>query len=153
MGYRSGQSSCPCFSCLFWPFWSNRKRGRGGSNTNAAALDGNCEIYGDADGVCSAGPRIVDQAKHIPEIGYQGMQEMTESAAKVLNASCVEFAKEKEIAIFVRHTDGIGSQTLVRKDAPRLPGVVVGVAHEESVSIGSMRGNDPSPVQDFYFGD
>ncbi len=120
--------------------------GRGGSDTTAAALaaalGGDCEIYGDVDGVYSADPRVVDRALHIPELGYQEMQEMAESGAKVLNASCVEFAKEKGIALFVRHTDGVGSQTLVRKDAPRLPGVVVGVAHEESVCVISMQNND-----------
>ena len=118
--------------------------GRGGSDTTAAALaaalGGDCEIYGDVDGVYSVDPRAVDQARHIPELGYQEMQEMAESGAKVLNASCVEFAKEKGIAIFVRQSDGVGSQTLVRKDAPRLPGEVVGVAHEESVFVISMPG-------------
>jgi len=114
--------------------------GRGGSDTTAvalaAALDAECcEIFGDVDGVYSADPALVEQASHIDDLGYAEMQELAESGARVLNATAVEFAKERGIAIFVRHADGSGSHTLVRKNAPRLPGVVVGIAHEESVVV------------------
>jgi aspartate kinase len=114
--------------------------GRGGSDTTAvalaAALDAEaCEIYGDVDGVYSADPKVIEDPRHIETLGYAEMQELAESGARVLNATAVEFAKEREIALLVRRADGQGGQTLVRKNAPRAPGVVVGIAHEESVIV------------------
>ena len=81
--------------------------GRGGSDTTAVALAAalnaeRCEIYSDVDGVYSTDPSIVKEAKHIPEISYEQMQEMSEAGAKVLNAQAVQFAKEKQIAIYAR---------------------------------------------------
>jgi aspartate kinase len=61
----------------------------------------------------------------------------------VLNATAVEFAKEREIALLVRRSDGQGSETVVRMHAPRAPGVVVGIAHEESVIVIASDGKDP----------
>ncbi|PIW99472.1 MAG: aspartate kinase, partial [Ignavibacteria bacterium CG_4_8_14_3_um_filter_37_9] len=83
--------------------------GRGGSDTSAvalaAALDAErCEIYSDVDGVYSTDPSIVKEAKHLPDISYQQMQEMSFAGAKVLNAQAVQFAKEANIAIYARST-------------------------------------------------
>jgi aspartate kinase len=65
---------------------------------------------------------------------------MAESGAKVLNAQAVEFAKEKGIAIYARATQGplpgpdpSTDGTVVRRDAPRMPGTVVGVASERDI--------------------
>ncbi|NMB76029.1 MAG: aspartate kinase [Myxococcales bacterium] len=124
--------------------------GRGGSDTTAvalaAALDGVCEIYGDVDGVYSADPKLVSAVRHIPDLGYAEMQEMAEHGAKVLNAAAVEFAKQSGIAIFVRRTDGTGSETIVRKFPPKAPGRVVGIAHEKSVRVISSA--DPGAITD-----
>jgi len=122
--------------------------GRGGSDTTAvalaAALDAEaCEIYGDVDGVYSADPKIIEDPRHIETLGYSEMQELAESGARVLNATAVEFAKEREIALLVRRADGQGGQTVLRKNAPRAPGVVVGIAHEESVIVIASDGKDP----------
>ena len=85
--------------------------GRGGSDTTAvamaAALNADyCEICSDVDGVYSADPRVVPDARRIGTMSYEEMQEMAESGAKVLNAQAVEFAKEKGIAIYARATNG-----------------------------------------------
>ncbi|MBI3931902.1 MAG: aspartate kinase [Acidobacteria bacterium] len=109
--------------------------GRGGSDTTAvalaAALDAEaCEIYSDVDGVYSADPRVVPDARRIAELSYEEMQELAESGAKVLNAQAVEFAKERGIALYARATRGGGGETVVRKSPPRAPGRVVGVASE-----------------------
>src|SRR5262245_12230850 len=121
--------------------------GRGGSDTTAvamaAALDAeHCEICSDVDGVYSADPRVVAAAHRIGTLSYEETQEMAESGAKVLNAQAVEFAKEKGIAIYARATSGPlpGSDpssdgTVVRRNAPRLPGTVVGVASERDVLV------------------
>ncbi len=119
--------------------------GRGGSDTTAvamaAALNAEyCEICSDVDGVYSADPRVVPAARRIGTLSYEETQEMAESGAKVLNAQAVEFAKERGIAIYARATGGplpgadpSADGTVVRRDAPRLPGSVVGVASERDV--------------------
>ncbi len=110
--------------------------GRGGSDTTAvalaAALDADCEIYSDVDGVYSADPRVVAEARRIAQLGYEEMQELAEAGARVLNAQAVEFAKERGIAIYARATAG-GGETIVRRFPPRLPGRVVGVASESGL--------------------
>ena len=121
--------------------------GRGGSDTTAvamaAALDAEyCEICSDVDGVYSADPRVVPTARRIGTLSYEETQEMAEAGAKVLNAQAVEFAKEKGIAIYARATksplpgaDPSADGTVVRRDAPRMPGDVVGVASERDVIV------------------
>ena len=101
--------------------------GRGGSDTTAVALAAaltaeRCEIYSDVDGVYSADPRSVPDARHLPELDFTTMQEMAESGAKVLHARAVEWAKQQKIAIHARKTDdfalnGTGKQTRVHEHA------------------------------------
>jgi len=119
--------------------------GRGGSDTTAvamaAALDAEfCEICSDVDGVYSADPRVVPAARRIGTMSYEETQEMAECGARVLNAQAVEFAKEKGIAIYARATRGplpgvdpSADGTVVRRNPPRLPGTVVGVASERDI--------------------
>src|SRR4029450_9389079 len=121
--------------------------GRGGSDTTAvamaAALDAEyCEICSDVDGVYSADPRVVPSAQRIGTLSYEETQEMAEAGAKVLNAQAVEFAKERGIAIYARATAGplpgadpSADGTVVRKNPPRMPGAVVGVASERAVLV------------------
>ena len=103
--------------------------GRGGSDTTAVALAAainadRCEIYSDVDGVYSADPSVVAEARHLPELSYPAMQEMSVAGAKVLNSQAVQFAKEKQIAIYARSTFDRSRETVVRRFAP---GKVVGV--------------------------
>ncbi|MBW2431308.1 MAG: aspartate kinase [Deltaproteobacteria bacterium] len=103
--------------------------GRGGSDTTAvalaAALDAErCEIYSDVDGVYSADPSIVSGPRHLPEISYPVMQEMSMAGAKVLHAGAVQFAKDKNIAIFARSAFNPGRETVIRRLSP---GTVIGV--------------------------
>ena len=101
--------------------------GRGGSDTTAVALAAalsadRCEIYSDVDGVYSADPRQVPEARHLPELDFTTMQEMAECGAKVLHARAVEWAKQQKIAIYARKTDdfalkGAGAQTRVDEHA------------------------------------
>jgi aspartate kinase len=121
--------------------------GRGGSDTTAvamaAALDAeSCEICSDVDGVYSADPRVVPEARRIGTLSYEETQELAEAGAKVLNAQAVEFAKEKGIAIYARATRGplpgpdpSSDGTVVRRSPPRMPGTVVGVASEQDVLV------------------
>jgi len=121
--------------------------GRGGSDTTAVAMAAAlgaeyCEICSDVDGVYTADPRVVPEARLIPALSYVETQELAESGAKVLNAQAVEFAKEAGIAIYARATasplpgtDPSSDGTVVRQGAPRMPGTVAGVASERDVVV------------------
>lgn len=81
--------------------------GRGGSDTTAVALSAAlnadvCEIYTDVDGVYTADPRIVHNAKKINYLSSEEMLEMSTSGAKILHPRCVEYAKRYEVLIHVR---------------------------------------------------
>jgi aspartate kinase len=81
--------------------------GRGASDTTAVALAAAlgadfCEIYTDVDGIFTADPRIVPQARQIPRISYEEMLEMAACGAKVLMLRCVEYARRYQIPIHVR---------------------------------------------------
>jgi aspartate kinase len=120
--------------------------GRGGSDTTAvalaAALDAEaCEIYSDVEGVYTADPRLVPDARRLAELSYEEMQELAESGAKVLNAQAVEFAKERGIAIYARSAHGGPGETVVRKLPPRAPGRVAGVASETGLVLVTARGD------------
>jgi aspartate kinase len=123
--------------------------GRGGSDTSAvalaAALDAErCEIYSDVDGVYSADPAVVADARHLPEISYPEMQEMSTAGAKVLNAHAVQFAKEKNIALYARSTFQPGRETIIRKMSPgKLLGVQA-VVREEQIERVRISGPDVS---------
>ena len=110
--------------------------GRGGSDTTAVALAAalsaeRCEIYSDVDGVYSADPRRVPDARHLPELDFDTMQEMAESGAKVLHARAVEWAKRQNIAIYARKTGdfalaGGGRETRVdQRKSPSARAVIV----------------------------
>ena len=90
--------------------------GRGGSDTTAvalaAALGADCEIYSDVDGVYTADPRVVPEARRLTELSYEEMQELAEAGAKVLNAQAVEFAKDRGIALYARASSGEPGETL-----------------------------------------
>ena len=126
--------------------------GRGGSDTTAVAMAAAlgaeyCEICSDVEGVYTADPRVVPGAQRIGALSYEETQELAEAGAKVLNAQAVEFAKEKGIAIYARATasalpgaDPSADGTVVRRDAPRAPGTVAGVASERDLLVLQARG-------------
>jgi len=109
--------------------------GRGGSDTTAVALTAalgaeRCEIYSDVDGIYSADPRSVQDARHLPSIDYDTMQEMAESGAKVLNARAVDWAKRHGVVIHARKTADFaehraGRETLVQASSAARVAIVV----------------------------
>jgi aspartate kinase len=125
--------------------------GRGGSDTTAVALAAalgaeRCEIYSDVEGVFTADPRVVADARHLPEIGYEELQEMAQSGAKVLNAQAVEFAKRARIAIHARSTalPYPGSkETIVREVPRRAVSAVRAVASDQAIVRGRAAGGSP----------
>ncbi|WVU11621.1 aspartate kinase [Natranaerobius thermophilus JW/NM-WN-LF] len=93
--------------------------GRGGSDTTAvaiaAALDAvKCNICTDTDGVYSADPRIVPNAKKLSEISYDEMLEMAVLGAKVLHPRSVELARNYNITLEVRSSAKLEQGTIVK---------------------------------------
>lgn len=124
--------------------------GRGGSDTTAVALAAAlgaswCEICSDVDGVYSADPRVVGDARKLEELGYEEMQTLAESGARVLNATAVEFAREKGIALYARSTFASGEGTLVRLDRPDAGRRVQAVASDDDVLL--LRLVDATPAE------
>ena len=112
--------------------------GRGGSDTSAVALAAalnaeRCEIYSDVDGVYTTDPNIVKDAKHLPEISYQQIQEMSEAGAKVLNAQAVQFAKEAKIALYARDTFNPGKETIIKDVSKKELSGVLSVVYEKEI--------------------
>ncbi|MCW3813188.1 aspartate kinase [Micromonospora sp. DR5-3] len=114
--------------------------GRGGSDTTAvalaAALDADvCEIYTDVDGVFSADPRIVPNARHIKHITYEEMLELAACGAKVLHLRSVEYARRAGLPIHVRSSYSTNTGTMVTgsmEDLPVEQALITGVAHDRS---------------------
>src|SRR3954469_6067716 len=109
--------------------------GRGGSDTTAvalaAALGGEvCEIYTDVDGVFTADPRIVPEARKLPIVSYEEMLEMASSGAKVLQLRSVEYARNHGVRIHCRSSFKEGTGTLVlAEDATMEQPMVTAVTH------------------------
>ncbi len=80
--------------------------GRGGSDTTAVALAASlgadvCQIYTDVEGVCTADPRLVPEARHLAEIGYEEMLELASYGARVMHPRAVELGELFNIPILV----------------------------------------------------
>jgi aspartate kinase len=112
--------------------------GRGGSDTTAvaiaAALDAEiCEIYTDVEGVFTADPRIVPDARKMDRVSYDEMLEMASLGAKVLHGRSVEFAKKYNVPLVVRSSFNRSPGTLVTKEDGDMEKIVVtGVTHDKN---------------------
>jgi len=104
--------------------------GRGGSDTTAVALAAAlsaevCEIYTDVDGVYTADPNLVPDARRLRKISYDEMLEMASLGAKVLQTRSVEVAKIYHVPVLVKSTFQEGEGTLVTREDAELEKVVV----------------------------
>jgi aspartate kinase len=108
--------------------------GRGGSDLTAIALAAplkadKCEIYTDVDGVYTADPRVVKNAKKLDEISYDEMLELASSGSKVMQSRSVEFAKKFGVVFEVRSSFNHNPGTIVKEEVAYMEKVVVrGVA-------------------------
>lgn len=115
--------------------------GRGGSDTTAVALaatlKARCDIYTDVDGVLTADPRAIENAKKINNISYDEMLEFASMGAKVLHNRCVEIAKENNTELYVRtiFEDGTPSKGTEISDTKNLETFSInGVTKDDNVS-------------------
>ena len=122
--------------------------GRGGSDTTAvaiaASLNTRCDIYTDVDGVLTADPRSIENAKKINNISYDEMLEFASMGAKVLHNRCVEIAKNYDIDLRVRTVkDGNPTKGTRVSDTKNLETYSInGVTRDSDVCKVSVFGNE-----------
>jgi aspartate kinase len=111
--------------------------GRGGSDLTAVAIAAaikadKCEIYTDVDGVYTADPRVVKDARKLPEISYDEMLELASAGSKVMQSRSVEFAKKYGVVFEVRSSFNHNPGTLVKEEVAYMEQVVVrGIAADK----------------------
>ncbi|MAJ24234.1 MAG: aspartate kinase [Rickettsiales bacterium] len=115
--------------------------GRGGSDTTAVALAASlkakrCDIYTDVDGVYSADPRIVKEAKKINEINYEEMLELSSLGAKVLHTRSVQLALKYNINLQVLSSFTGKKGTMLKKKNVNLEKQIIrGIAHSSNETL------------------
>lgn len=124
--------------------------GRGGSDTTAVALAAalhadKCEIYTDVDGVYTADPRIVPNARKIEEITYDEMLELATSGAKVLHNRSVEMAKKYGVELVVRSSLNTEEGTVVKEEVEVEKMLITGVAADKNTARISVMGIEDKP--------
>lgn len=121
--------------------------GRGGSDLTAMALAAAlkadvCEIYTDVEGVYTTDPRVVKDARKLPEISYDEMLELAGSGAQVMQGRSVEVAKKYNVVFEVRSTFSEARGTRVHQEVSQMEDVVVsGIAfdrHQAKISVGDV---------------
>ena len=124
--------------------------GRGGSDTTAVALAAVlhadlCEIYTDVDGVYTADPRIVKEARKLPEITYDEMLELATAGAKVLHNRSVEMAKKYSVPMVVRSSLNESEGTVVKEVVKMEKMLITGVAADKNTARISVIGVEDRP--------
>lgn len=124
--------------------------GRGGSDTTAVALAAalradKCEIYTDVDGIYTADPRIVKNARKLDVINYDEMLELASLGAKVLHNRSVEMAKKYNVELVVRSSLNYSEGTVVKEGANMEKLLVTGVAADRNTARISAIGVQDKP--------
>lgn len=125
--------------------------GRGGSDTTAVALAvalkaKQCYIYSDVDGIYSADPNKVEQAKKLKNISYEEMYALASEGAKVLHDRCVEMAERNNVPVITGSTfndnpgteitqklEASGIKSIVKKDVSRISVVGFGISSKDDI--------------------
>ncbi len=111
--------------------------GRGGSDTTAVAMAAalqadECHIYTDVDGVYTADPRIVSQARRLERITYEEMLELASLGSKVLQIRSVEFASKYNVNLRVLSSFKEGAGTLIAEEVEGMEQALIsGIAHNK----------------------
>src|SRR5919204_486600 len=119
--------------------------GRGGSDPTAVALAcalsaERCDIYTDVDGIYTADPRIVPNARKLDEVGYEEMLELAQLGARVMHARAVELGELYDMPIYVASSFSDTPGTLIHRDGDttempmEIRKNVRGIAHDMDVA-------------------
>lgn len=124
--------------------------GRGGSDTSAVAIAAAmradlCQIYTDVDGVYTADPRKIPDARKLDEITYNEMLELATSGAQVLNNRSVEMAKKYNVEMEVLSSITRAAGTKVKEVTKMEKMLIKGVAKDDSVARVALVGVPDNP--------
>lgn len=124
--------------------------GRGGSDTTAVALAAAlhadaCEIYTDVEGVYTADPRVVPNARKLKEITYDEMLELATLGARVLHNRSVEMAKKYDVPLVVRSSLNRADGTVVKEVVKVEKMLITGVASDKNTARISVIGLNNTP--------
>ncbi len=125
--------------------------GRGGSDLTAiaiaAALKADlCQIFTDVDGVYTADPRVIPNARKLTEISYEEMLELAALGSKVMQARSVEFAKKFGVVFEVRSSFNNNPGTIVKEETAKMEDVVIrGVAVDKNQAKVTIAGVPDKP--------
>ena len=125
--------------------------GRGGSDLSAIAFASSinadlCQILTDVDGVYSADPRVVPDARKLPEISYDELLELASVGTKVMQSRSVEFAKKYGVKFEVRSSLNNNPGTIVTEEHEAMEAVVIrGVSIERSQARVTITGIPDEP--------
>lgn len=124
--------------------------GRGGSDTTAVALAAvlhadKCEIYTDVDGVYTADPRVVKDARKLDAITYDEMLELATLGAKVLHNRSVEMAKKYGVELVVRSSLNRSEGTIIKEKVKMEKMLITGVATDKNTARISVIGVEDKP--------
>ncbi len=125
--------------------------GRGGSDTTAVALAAAlgaevCEIYTDVEGVFTADPRLMPEARKLHAVSHEEMLEMAASGAKVLQVRSVEVARNHGVKLHVRSTFSAADGTWIREEDERMleKALISGVTHTLEETLYRVDGTTPA---------
>ncbi len=125
--------------------------GRGGSDTTAVALAARleaaqCERFSDVEGVFTADPRLVPDARKLADISYEEMLELASAGAKIMHPRAVELASVYGVPIFVASSFNSAPGTLIHEDTLMEPGDRLrGIAHDTGVAKITIMGAPDIP--------
>jgi aspartate kinase len=125
--------------------------GRGGSDTTAVALAAAlgadvCEIYTDVEGVFTADPRIVPEARKLDLLSFEEMLEMASSGARVIATRAVEVARIHNVTLQVRSTFSDREGTWIREEDESMVerALISGVVHQREETVYRVSGTTPA---------
>ena len=125
--------------------------GRGGSDTTAVAMAAalqadECRIYTDVDGVYTADPRIVPDARRLKQITVEEMLELSSLGAKVLQTRSVEFAGKYKVPLRVLSSFEPGKGTLITYEVNKMEQpLIAGIAYNRNEAKLTIRGVPDQP--------
>ncbi|MDP6268433.1 MAG: aspartate kinase [Arenicellales bacterium] len=125
--------------------------GRGGSDTTAVAMAAalqadECRIYTDVDGVYTADPRIVPDARRLEQITVEEMLELSSLGAKVLQTRSVEFAGKYKVPLRVLSSFESGKGTLITYEVNKMEQpLIAGIAYNRDEAKLTIRGVPDQP--------
>src|SRR5207253_158146 len=125
--------------------------GRGGSDTTAVALAAAlgaqvCEVYTDVEGVYSADPRLVPNARKLDLLTYEEMLEMASSGARVMATRSIEVARSHNVRLHVRSTFNDAEGTWIREEDGTMleKALISGVVHQREETVYRVAGASAS---------